>query len=80
MSVRLRVTYVHSAIGFAADQKRTVAALGLRRLHQSVDHPDSASLRGMVHKVRHLVHVVPIDSPLAANPTGSGRAADVGEG
>ena len=52
---RLKVTYVRSVIGQKPDQERTVQALGLRRLHQTVEHEDSPQLRGMVHKVRHLV-------------------------
>jgi large subunit ribosomal protein L30 len=61
----LRVTYRKSAIGYARDQKATVAALGLRRLNQTVEHPNTPTLRGMVQKVRHLVSVngVPADSP-----------------
>lgn len=59
----LRVTYVKSAIGYAHDQKATVRALGLTRLHQTVELPDNASVRGMCHKVRHLVAV---DAPGAA--------------
>jgi large subunit ribosomal protein L30 len=61
----LRVTYRKSAIGYAHDQKATIAALGLRRLHQTVEHPDTPALRGMLRKVRHLVSVdgVPADSP-----------------
>jgi large subunit ribosomal protein L30 len=61
----LRITYRKSAIGYARDQKATVAALGLRRLQQTVEHPDTPTLRGMVQKVRHLVSVngVPADSP-----------------
>ncbi len=54
---RLRVTYVRSVIGQKPDQEATVQALGLRRLHQTVEHEDSPQLRGMVHKVRHLVKV-----------------------
>jgi large subunit ribosomal protein L30 len=53
----LRITYVRSAIGQKPDHKRTVLALGLRRLNQTVQHEDSPQLRGMVHKVRHLVRV-----------------------
>lgn len=59
----LRVTYVKSAIGYAHDQKATVRALGLKRLHQTVELPDNPSVRGMCHKVRHLVSV---DDPGAA--------------
>ncbi|MGA8207832.1 MAG: 50S ribosomal protein L30 [Candidatus Dormiibacterota bacterium] len=62
----LRVTWVKSAIGYGDDQKRTIRALGLRRLHQSVEHPDSPSVRGMVGAVRHLVEVEGV--VLAAKP------------
>ena len=54
---KLRITWVKSGIGYARDQRRTVRALGLRRLHQTVEHEDSPSIRGMVDKVRHLVEV-----------------------
>jgi len=72
----IRVTYRKSAIGYAKDQKATIAALGLKRLHQTVEHEDSPTLRGMVHKVRHLVAVdgLPADSP-AGHALLSGSAA-----
>ena len=54
---KLRITWVKSGIGYAQDQKRTIRALGLKRLNQSVIHDDSAVIRGMVIKVRHLVEV-----------------------
>jgi large subunit ribosomal protein L30 len=54
---KLRITWVKSGIGYAREQKRTLKALGLRRLNQSVVHDDSLSVRGMVTKVRHLVKV-----------------------
>ena len=54
---KLRITWVKSGIGYAQNQKKTLKALGFRRLNQSVVHEDSASLRGMVNKVRHLVKV-----------------------
>jgi len=54
---KLRVTLVKSGIGYAGDQKKTLKALGLGRLNQSVVHEDSSSLRGMIIKVRHLVKV-----------------------
>jgi len=53
----MHITYVKSSIGYAYDQKATVRALGLRRLHQTVELPDTPSVRGMCHKVRHLVTV-----------------------
>ncbi|TMD12753.1 MAG: 50S ribosomal protein L30 [Chloroflexi bacterium] len=56
----LRITYVRSAIGQKPDQKATIRALGLRRLNQTIEHQDSPQLRGMVHKVRHLVAVAEV--------------------
>ncbi len=54
---RLNITWVKSGIGYGKDQKRTLKALGFHRLNQSVTHNDSASIRGMINKVRHLVKV-----------------------
>ena len=54
---RLRITWKKSAIGHQMDQKRTIRALGLRRLGQTVEHSDSRSVRGMITKVRHLVAI-----------------------
>ena len=53
----IKVTLVRSAIGFPQPQKDTVRALGLRRLHQTVEHADSPALRGMLAKVVHLIRV-----------------------
>jgi large subunit ribosomal protein L30 len=53
----LRITLVRSPIGYAEDQKRTVRALGLRHMHQTVEQVDSPVIRGMVSKVKHLVKV-----------------------
>jgi large subunit ribosomal protein L30 len=55
--VKLRITWVKSAIGYNESQKRTLTSLGFHRLNQSVVHEDSMSLRGMINKVRHLVKV-----------------------
>ncbi len=55
--VKLSITWVKSGIGYSEDQKRTLKSLGFRRLNQSVTQNDSASLRGMINKVRHLVKV-----------------------
>ncbi len=57
MSGRLRIRLVRSPIGYSADQRRTVRSLGLRRLHQVVEHPDTPTVRGMIFKVQHLVKV-----------------------
>ncbi len=56
-SSKLRITWVKSSIGYSEDQKATIRALGLRRLGQSVQHMDNPSIRGMIHKVEHLVRV-----------------------
>lgn len=53
----IRVTLVRSPIGYTKDQKATAKALGLRRLHQTVEHQDSPALRGMIQKIIHLVQV-----------------------
>ena len=53
----LKVTLVRSVIGRPPDQRSTVATLGLRRMHQTVESADTPSNRGMLIKVRHLVVV-----------------------
>jgi large subunit ribosomal protein L30 len=58
---RLRVTYVKSAIGYNKIQKRTVQALGLRRLGDSIEHANTASIRGMIDSIGHLVDVEVIE-------------------
>jgi large subunit ribosomal protein L30 len=54
---KLNVTYKKSAIGYNKSQKRTIRALGFTKLNQVVEHDDTPVIRGMVHKVRHLVSV-----------------------
>ena len=54
---RVRVTLVRSTIGFDKRQAKVVQGLGLRRLNHTVELPDVPSVRGMIHKVRHLVRV-----------------------
>ena len=51
------VTLAKSPIGYSERQKGTVRALGLHRMHQTVEHVDTPVLRGMLHKVSHLVEV-----------------------
>jgi large subunit ribosomal protein L30 len=51
------VTLVKSPIGYTKDQKATVLALGLRRMHQTIEHKDTPALRGMIRKIIHLVQV-----------------------
>ncbi len=57
MARKLRIRQVKSAGGHRFDQDRTIKALGIRRLHQVVEHNDTPQIRGMVFKVRHLVRV-----------------------
>ncbi len=54
---RIRITYSKSAIGYNKEQKRTIAALGLRKLGQTVERPDTPAIRGMIARVFHLVTV-----------------------
>ena len=53
----LEITQVRSAIGAQQSQRRTLRALGLRRMHHTVNQPDRPEIRGMIAKVFHLVEV-----------------------
>ena len=53
----IKVKWERSGINQREDQKRTIRALGFRRLGQTVEHDDNRTIRGMLHKVRHLVSV-----------------------
>jgi large subunit ribosomal protein L30 len=53
----LAITQVRSLIGAKDKQRRTIQALGLRRLHQTVVKPDRPEIRGMIAKVSHLVRI-----------------------
>jgi large subunit ribosomal protein L30 len=54
----MKIKQIRSGIGFDKKQKAVLKGLGFGRLHQVVERPDDKSIRGMVHKVRHLVEVV----------------------
>lgn len=54
---KLRVTLVKSPIGNVPKNRATVEAMGLRKLHKTVEMPDNAATRGMIRKVAHLVKV-----------------------
>ncbi len=56
-SKKLRVTLVKSPIGYTEVQKRTVRALGLRRMNQTVEHTDSPALRGMLQSIVHMIKI-----------------------
>ena len=53
----LRITQRRSRNGANPAQRDTLRSLGLRRIGHTVEHPDSPQLRGMLHKVRHLIVV-----------------------
>ena len=53
----LKITLVKSTIGAVPKHRKTIEALGLKKLNKSVESPDNASTRGMVQQVRHLVKV-----------------------
>ena len=53
----LKITQVKSRIGATDKQCKNLDALGLRKINQSVSHSDSALIKGMVERVKHLVKV-----------------------
>ena len=53
----LKITLVRSPIGFNETQKRTVKALGLSKMHQTVVRPDNEPVRGMCKSIEHLLKV-----------------------
>jgi large subunit ribosomal protein L30 len=57
----LRITLVRSPIGRPPGQRRTVRALGLKKMHHTVVQKDTPEINGMIYKVRHLVSVEPLD-------------------
>jgi large subunit ribosomal protein L30 len=73
---RLKITWVKSAIGYKKNQKATIAALGLRKLGQSVEHADTPQVRGMVFAVRHLVRCEETQAnSLSGNTSPGGNAS-----
>ncbi len=72
MTERIRVKLVKSGIGYNQRQRETLQALGLRRLHQTVEKADNPAIRGMIAKVIHLVEV----EPVASGAGGSKQVAD----
>ncbi len=57
MAGKIKVTLVKSTIGAIPKHRATVEALGLRKLHKTVEMPDNAAVRGMIDQVKHLVKV-----------------------
>jgi large subunit ribosomal protein L30 len=61
MAKKLKITQTRSAIDRDFRQKRTIRALGIKRLGRSVTHNDSPAIRGMIYKVRHLLKVEEVE-------------------
>ena len=59
---KLKITLIRSLIGYKQDQRATVRALGLGKIGTSVVQEDKPTIRGMVHKVRHLVKVEEVEA------------------
>ncbi len=57
MAGKLRITLVKSPIGAIPKQRKTVEALGLKKMHMTVEQPDNEAIRGMIWQVKHLVKV-----------------------
>lgn len=57
MAEKLKITLVKSPIGAIPKQRATVKALGLKKMHKTVEKPDNDAIRGMIQRVRHLVEV-----------------------
>ncbi len=57
----LRITLTKSVIGYSQSHRDTIRTLGLRKMHQTVERPDTAQLRGMLRKVSHLVTVEEVE-------------------
>ena len=53
----LKITLVRSTIGEKPKTRATVESLGLRKLHQTVERPDTPDVRGMVFRAKHLLDV-----------------------
>lgn len=58
----LKITWTRSCIGRPGNQREIIRSLGLRRLHDTVVHQNSPTIRGMVKKVEHLVRVEEMES------------------
>ncbi len=55
---KIKVKQTKSRIGSPKDQKRTLDALGLRKMNKVVEHDDTPTIRGMITKVQHLVTII----------------------
>ena len=57
MSKKIKIKQIKSAIGYRKEAKRTLAALGLTKMNQSVIKEDSVAIRGMVNSIQHLLKI-----------------------
>ena len=57
MPNKIKITQIKSSIGYKQKAKLTLKALGLRKMHQSVEHIDTPSMRGMLSKIDYLVKI-----------------------
>ena len=62
MMVQVKITLTRSLIGYPQDQRATVKALGLGKINSTVVKNDTPTIRGMIHKVEHLVKVEKVDA------------------
>jgi large subunit ribosomal protein L30 len=61
MAKKIKITQIRSAIGKLENQKRTIRALGIKKMHYSVIHDDTPVIRGMINEVKHLVKIQEVD-------------------
>ncbi|VFP87906.1 50S ribosomal protein L30 [Candidatus Erwinia haradaeae] len=57
MSKTIQITQTRSSIGCLPKQKATLLGLGLRRIHQTVEHNDTPSIRGMINAISHMISI-----------------------
>ena len=62
MAATLKVTLVKSPIGAVPKNRKTVEAMGLTKLHKTVELPDNAAVRGMIRQVNHMVNVEEVEA------------------
>ncbi len=62
MNQKLKITLVRSMIGRSEKHRAVIKALGLRKMHQTVEHDNSPQIQGMVKKISHLLAVEVVDA------------------
>lgn len=72
MAAKLKVTLYRSPIGYEQSQRDTARSLGFKKLQQTVVHDDNPVVRGMIHKIQHMVHVEAIEVADSSAGTGNG--------